>query len=334
VASMLALFLVLGTGLPGPAAGATIYSRNLWVSAAFLYENPYNTACTAASTMTMLNMIAYRGSGGRGFHWTPYRVKNNQDPSDVRDMTSILDFARTHDTLPGDSSGSDPHGWRNALNYYGWGESAMSDPSRMPYVDRSYATFDGALRAAVKAIARRRMPVGILAWAGHHAQVMTGYVVTGANPRFSNRFTIRYVYLSDPLRGDLIVNRKLSYEALRRGSLTYRFRRFLEQDSTGDDGFVAGIVPGSISPALGASEWFGRWVIVAPVRSGLPVVSPTPVPTPGIAPTPAPTVAPTPQLTPAPTPPPTPAPTAQPTPAPTAQSTPAPEITPPPAPGG
>ncbi len=34
-------------------------------------------------------------------------------------MTSILAFERSHDTLRSTSAGSDAHGWRNALNYYG-----------------------------------------------------------------------------------------------------------------------------------------------------------------------------------------------------------------------
>jgi hypothetical protein len=270
VGPVLGLLIAMGGVLPDQALGATTYSRNLWVSSAFMYQDPYPTACTAASTMVMLNTIAYRGTGGGGFTWTPYRVKNSPDPSKLRDMMSILEFEHAHDTMDNDSSGSDPHGMRNALNYYGWGEEAMTDPSRMPYADRSYATFDGALKSAVMAIARRRMPVAILAWAGRHAQVMTGYVVVGENPRTSNRFTVRYVYLSDSLRRDAVVNRKLSYDAFRRGALVYRFRRYLEHDSALDDPYVTGTKASSVSPTQGASEWYGRWVIVMPLRNGLP----------------------------------------------------------------
>ena len=93
-------------------------------------------------------------------------------------MTSILAFERANDTLRPGGLGSDAHGWRNALNAYGWGQDALTDPARMVFEDRGYRTFSGAVRAAVKAIARRGMPVGILGWAGGHAQVMTGYVVT------------------------------------------------------------------------------------------------------------------------------------------------------------
>jgi hypothetical protein len=328
-ATLLGLLVGLGGVMPEPVVGLTTYSRNLWVSAAFMYQNPYTTACTAASTMVMLNTIAYRKSGGRGFSWTPSRVKNSSDPANLRDMTSILEFERAHDSMAVDTSGSDPHGWRNALNYYGWGEVA-DDPATMPYMDKAYATFDAALKASVRAIARQRMPVGLLGWGGRHAQIMTGYVVVGENPRTSSRFTVQYVYLSDPLKGAAIVNRKLSYDAFRRGALAYRLRRYLETDSALDDPFVPGRIAGSISPAVGPSEWYGRWVVVLPVRNGLPTPAPTPEPTP--APAPDPTPAPAPDPTPAPTPEPTPDPGPDPTPAPAPTPAPTPEPTPEPTP--
>ena len=40
----------------------------------------------------------------------------------------------------------------------------------------------------------------MLGWAGGHAQVIHGYVVTGEDPRISSDFTVQWVYLSDPLR--------------------------------------------------------------------------------------------------------------------------------------
>ena len=75
-------------------------------------------------------------------------------------MTSILAFERANDTLRPGGLGSDAHGWRNALNAYGWSQDALTDPATMVFEDRSYRTFSGAVRAAVKAIARRGMPVG------------------------------------------------------------------------------------------------------------------------------------------------------------------------------
>jgi len=315
-----ALVIALAAVVPGPAAAAVTWSKNLYVGSAFLYQDPYYTACTAAATMTMLNTIAARGTGGPGFTWTTYKVKNNtSDSTDRRDMTSVLAFARARDTLRSTSSGSDPHGWRNALNYYGWGEAAMSDPSRMVYADRAYRGFTGAVKAAVRAIARYGMPVGILGWAGGHAQVMTGYVVTGENPAISSNFEVRYVYLSDPLRKSWIVNKRLSMEQLRSGSLKFRFQSYRESDSPYDDPYTGNVIRSSVRPTVGPSEWYRRWVIIAPVRSGSP--DPAPEPSPGESPSP------TPSPTPSPDPGGDPSPGLEPTPPP-GDATPASDATP------
>jgi len=187
---VLAMVLVGLLPLSGHVAAATTHSRNLFVGKGFVYQDPYYTACTAASVMHMLNTIAYRGTGGHGFRWKPYTVKKSSNPDQLRDMTSILAFERRNDTLRSSTSGSDAHGWRNALNYYGWGSSAMTNASIRPYEDRAYSTYRSAMKAAVRAIARLGMPVGVLAWAGGHAQVITGYVVTGADPKVSSDFTV------------------------------------------------------------------------------------------------------------------------------------------------
>ncbi len=318
--------------VPAGATATATWSRNLYVPSAFLYQDPYYTACTAASVMTMLNTIAYRGTGGNGFIWTPTRVKNSS--TDPRDLTSILAFERANDTLRPTSAGSDAHGWRNALNAYGWGAAAMTDPAEQVYQDRAYRTMNGALKAAVRAIARRGMPVGILGWAGGHAQMMTGYVVTGEDPRVSNHFTVRYVYLSDPLRSDHSRNRRLSKRQLKRGPVRLRFQAYRETDSPYDDPMTAGSIRSAVAPSHGASEWYHRWVILLPVRSGLQAEEPAPTPTPTPAPTLAPTPTPPPTATPAPTPPPTPAPTPtprvtpSPAPTPTASASPTPTPTP------
>jgi hypothetical protein len=286
-----------------PVRAATYYTFNLFTAQAFLYQDPYPTACTAASAMIMLNTIAYRGTGGPGFRWTPYRVKNNTfDRYDKRDMTSILSFARAHDTLSPLGSGSDAHGWRNALNYYGWGLGAMRDPAQNVYRDLEYTSFEAAVHSAVRAIAVDRMPVGIVSWAGRHAQVITGYVAEGGDPATTDAFTIRYVYLSDPLYRDGFVNRRLTYASFQSGTLVIRFQRYRETDSPYDDPYARGWLRSAVRPTSGPSEWYGRWVIIAPVRAGLPVIEPPPTPDPSPPPSPSPTPVPdpTPTLTPAP----------------------------------
>jgi hypothetical protein len=269
------------------ALGATTWSRNLYRSTGVVFQDPYPTASTAAAVMMMLNFTALRQTGGQGFIWRTSRTKESSDPHNYRDMTSILYWERTHDTLRSSSSGSDPHGWRNALNYYGWGRSAFTDASKRVYDDLQFTSSGAAIKAAVRAIARFNRPVGILGWAGGHAQVMTGYVVTGANPAVSNDFTVRYVYLTDPLRSDGFVNEKISLRNFQSGNIRYRFRAYRESDSPYDDAYSGGWRRSSVLPSVGSSEWYQRWVIIAPVRSGLPGASSTPSPTP--TPTPSPT---------------------------------------------
>lgn len=268
------------------AFGATTWSRNLYNSNGVVFQDPYPTACTAAAAMMMLNFTALRQTGGEGFIWRTNRTHNSSDPTNYRDMTSILYFERTHDTLRSSGIGSDPHGWRNALNYYGWGRTAMTDATKRVYNDIQFTSSGAAIKAAVRAIARYNKPVGILGWAGQHAQVMTGYVVSGANPAVSGDFTVRYVYLTDPLRSDGLVNAKISLRSFQTGSLRYRFRAYRESDSPYDDSYSSGWRRSSVLPSVSTSEWYRRWVIIAPVRSGLPETSSTPNPTPTPSPTP------------------------------------------------
>jgi hypothetical protein len=304
-----ALLLLVGL-LPTAVNGATVWRYNLFRSSGFLYQDPYYTACTAAAAMMMLNFIDLADTGGDGFKWRLFRTKNASDPRVTRDMTSILSFERSHDTLAVGSRGSDAHGWRNALNYYGWGSAAMIDPARRVYDDRAYSSFDAALKGAVTSIARYHKPVGLLAWAGGHAQVITGYVVTGEDPATSDAFVVNGLYISDPLRSNSLVNRSISRLSLLQGSLRFRFRSYREIDSPLDDPYSAGWRRSSVRSMT--SEWYARWVLVQPIRAGLPVVTPPPDPTP----------------TPTPPPDPSPEPSADPTSAPTVESTPEPSATP------
>ncbi len=322
-AALLAVVVTAGSLGAGATTAATTWSRNLWVPSAAVYQDPYFSACTAAAVMTMLNTIAGRSTGGDGFAWTAYRVRNNEtDREDVRDMMSIFAFERANDTLRAKGKGSDAHGWRNALNAYGWGADTMADPARRVYEDRAYRTFGGAVKAAVRAIARYGMPVGILGWAGGHAQVMTGYVVTGADPRVSSDFSVVAVYLFDPLRSNRTVNRRLSLATLRDGPLRTRFQRYRATDSPYDDPLTSGAIRSSVSPSVARSEWFHRWVLVAPVRmsGSAPIPTPTPTPTPPPTATSAPTPEPPPPPAPTPPPMPTPEPTPEPTPVPTPEA--------------
>jgi hypothetical protein len=294
LAALVVALLVTATVGAAASLAASTWSRNVYHRNGFLYQDPYSKACTAAALMMMLNFTALERSGGNGFTWTNYTVHHSSNPDNVRDMTSIMGFERAHDTLRSTSAGSDAHGWRNALNYYGWGRAAMTDASKRVYDDRQFGTFGGAVKAAVRAIARYHKPVGILGWAGQHAQVMTGYIVTGANPALSSDFTVKYVYLSDPLRSDSIRNKAFSLKSFRSGDLHHRFQAYRETDSPKDDGYTSGWKHSSVAPTVGSSEWYHQWVIIAPIRSGIPepTTSPSATPAPTASPTPTPTPSP------------------------------------------
>jgi len=234
-----------------PAAGPATYSRDLYDGSLIRYQNPDGTACTATATEVMLNLIAARGTRGDGFVWAITTSWTTQE--------DILAWERSNDTLDAGALGSDPHGWRNALNHYGW--NSFQTFGDRHYEDLSYSSFDAAVKAAVAAIARENEPVGILAWSGGHAQVMTGYTVYGQDPASSSDFTVQSVFLFDPLSGDGLADARISYSALQSGSTTYRFTPYDWTDSAADDPYMPGNIPSW-------QEWYGKWVIIAPVTFG------------------------------------------------------------------
>jgi len=232
-------------------------SMNTFVATGFRFQDPNWAACTATSVRSMLNFIAKRSAGGVGFRWTP------TNSGTVRDR--ILAWERRHDTMAG-GYGSDPHGWRNALNYYGWGSGALVAGARV-YDDFSFSSYSSAMKAAVRAMVATGKPVGVLARRGAHAQVITGYYGLVGNPfakdetgRYTNTFTVGGFYLSDPLRAMATVNRSISYTAVAR-TLNYklRFQRYYETDSKYDDPYTPGF-------RVSKAEWYSRFVLILPVR--------------------------------------------------------------------
>jgi hypothetical protein len=139
--------------LVGQAATPTraTYYFNVFDGRAIRYQNPDQTACTSTSTIVMLNTMFYasaatgaastRGSASAAtFVWKPTVSYNMQK--------SILRWERGHMTMLLSTPGSDVHGWRNALNYFGWGSITAG-----VYADYSYKTFTEAALAAVRALA-------------------------------------------------------------------------------------------------------------------------------------------------------------------------------------
>lgn len=164
----------------------------------------------------------------------------------------ILRYERDNMTMPLSSRGADPNGWRNALNYFGWGSMGAG-----VYRVSAYASFDAAAKSAVRSIARDHKPVGVLAWGGVHAQYVTGYEVRGEDPRVGDNYTVLGVFLTDPLAGGYAMDTFIPYLVWRYGSPYVRFEAYWEADLyflDPIDGFV------------GNREWRGKWVIVEAVR--------------------------------------------------------------------
>lgn len=239
---------------PAPTAPASL---NLYRAGGFRYQDPNYVACTATSAMDMLNFIALANTGGDGFKWQVNLSGSMRD--------AVLRYEKSHDTIVTTANGSDPHGWRNALNHYGWGDQALGDGARV-YEDRGFDTMNEAIRAAVRQMITTRKPVGVLGWSGRHAQMITGYYgLTGdpfaktAEGGWLNRFTVAGVYLTDPLRADGLVNAKISLTQLSSGRNTIRFARYMETDSPYDDPYQAG-------ERASRGEWVNHFVLVLPVK--------------------------------------------------------------------
>jgi hypothetical protein len=247
-----------GTGARAVSVVATNPPKlNLFATAGFRYQDPNWYACTSTSVMDMLNFTAIAKTGGPGFSWT---VKLG---SAARD--SILAWARAHDTLEG-GNGSDPHGWRNALNYYGWGSGALGASTRV-YDDRSFVSYDNAIKSVVRSLIRFRKPAGIVAWAGRHAQMITGYDGLVGNPfakdssgNYTNAFSVAALFVTDPLASQGMVNARISYNTLKSSSnAKVRFTPYLETDSPYDDPYTSGTKPAR-------DEWYGKWVTIQAIR--------------------------------------------------------------------
>jgi hypothetical protein len=237
------IFDVTGYFVPSSLGPAT-WTLDLYDARADRWQNPDFTACTAASTESMLNTISYARSTS-GFVWQPNTSYSTQE--------SILAFERQHMTMLTSSAGTDPHGWRNALNYYGWGSIDAG-----VYRDSAYSSFDAAAKAAVSALAAYHKPVGILARGGHHGQVITGYQVTGADPSTgSSDFSIVGVDLTDPLESVGYRDTWITLADWRSGGSWIQFSQYLQDDSPYQD---------PIDGQIGNDEWYGRWVIIDPVN--------------------------------------------------------------------
>ena len=237
---------------PTPATGT--WTLNLYNSKAIRFQNPDLTACTATATLITLNMALY---------WKDYKSLDPDQPDPAQPVNwkytvtyssqeAILAYERKNTTQTLKDGGADAHGWRNALNYYGWGHNGAGI-----FSDLTYPTFDAASRATVRALALFRKPVGILAWGGQHAQVVTGYKVSGEDPRTgSTKWTLLGVYLTDPLTQDHFVNAYIDRNTWGFGGKKIKFVPYTMTNSPYVD---------PLDGQQGNAKWDGKYVIVAPI---------------------------------------------------------------------
>jgi len=240
----------LSTAIGAAPASSTTWSFDMYDPAAVLYQDPDYTACASAAAQIMLNTAFdvseqdYVSSGTEMFHlsmrWQP--------DTSAATMETILAYSRANMTMLTSSLGTDPHGWRNSLNYFGWGTMRGG-----VYSDTAYTSFADAAKAVVASLARSHKPVGLLARAGTHAQLVTGYVVTGENPTVSDNYTVVGVYLTDPLRSAAMRDAWIPLSTWQSGVYAIRFTPYTETDSPYTD---------PIDHNVGITEWYGKWVII------------------------------------------------------------------------
>jgi hypothetical protein len=250
--------LMFSMGAPVRAATAPVdaparWTFNVYDQRAVRWQDPDLTACVAASTEMMLNMISLGGdfdaASPRGLLPTALLWRPN---TTYAQQETILAYARANMTMSLSSAGTDPHGWRNALNFFGWGSLGAG-----VYRDSAYSSFEAAAKAVVVSLARYHRPVGVLSRAGRHSQIVNGYTVMGDDPRVGDDFTVVGVYVTDPLRSDAMRNTWLSSRNWQSGPTDLRFTPYLETDSPFVD---------RIDGRIGKTEWYGKWVIIDAVR--------------------------------------------------------------------
>jgi hypothetical protein len=157
---------------PTPAA-ARPFTINLYRKGVFVHQIDKET-CVAAAAQNMLNVIRLVEDGR-----APDTTERTQRAL-YRRIVALTTYEDSHNGSTG------PGGWARLLTEKGY-----------PYEVRVYDTRNGAMRAAATALRKTRRPVGILAWAGVHSWVLTGYTAS-ADPATSRTFTITTARVLDP----------------------------------------------------------------------------------------------------------------------------------------
>ncbi len=165
---------VVGPGGSASATGqvtvATAYRLDLYRRTAYVRQFT-STWCVGAAAQMMTNLA--RRASNRS--WT--------------NQSALMRYARSHDSLAWWRAGSDPRGWAMTLRRAGAGAT---------YWFRQFPTRQAAIEYAARRIQLTHKPVGILAWSGAHAWVMTGFVAS-ANPSTTGAQVVAAVIVSGPL---------------------------------------------------------------------------------------------------------------------------------------
>jgi len=152
---------------PGP------FAMNLYQKGVFVHQAD-KVWCVAAAAQNMLNVIRLGEEG---------RAPDTSAATQRALYDRIVELTTWEDSHNG---GTGPGGWAAILTEMGY-----------PYEVRTYESRPAALRAAAAALRATGRPVGVLAWAGVHSWVMTGFTST-ADPSVTERFTVTGANVLDP----------------------------------------------------------------------------------------------------------------------------------------
>ncbi len=158
---------------PGASPAAEPFAMNLYRRGVFVHEVD-KESCVAAAVQNMLNVIRLTEDG---------RAPDGSETTQRALHTRIVELTTWEDSHNG---GTGPGGWAAVLTEMGY-----------PYEVRTYPSRLAALRAAASALRATGRPVGILAWAGVHSWVMTGFTAT-ADPAVTTTFTVTTANVLDP----------------------------------------------------------------------------------------------------------------------------------------
>jgi hypothetical protein len=160
------------TAAPTPAAAGP-FTINLYRKGVFVHQADKEW-CVAAAAQNMLNVIRLVEDG------TPPDTSARTQKALYRRIEQLTTWEDSH------NGGTGPGGWAALLTEKGY-----------PYEVRVYPQRSAALKAAAIALRETRRPVGILAWAGVHSWVLTGYTAT-ADPASGRSFSLSTARVIDP----------------------------------------------------------------------------------------------------------------------------------------